>query len=94
MSHVDKGMVKATGEYKVLLQEFALLVGGMRSAGVKDEDIKEAFKVGFMSEEELDNAIKEQKEKLDERFKSVDKAIDELAEKIVEEILSDGREEP
>ena len=83
MIHVDKGMVKATGEYKVLLQEFMLLVGGMRSAGVKDEDIKEAFKVGFMSEEELENAIKEMQEEVKMKLKT-----------FFDEFFPDGREEP
>ena len=85
MIRVNKGTAKISGEYFVLIQELSVLVRGMRKSGIRDKDLKEAFKVGLMSDEELDNAIKEQKEKLD-------KAIDELAEKIVKEILSNGRE--
>lgn len=67
---VDRHMVRVSGKVNTLLSDFAILVNSLRESGIRDEDLKEAFKVGFMSKEELKNVIKEKQEEVEMKLQT------------------------
>mgnify|MGYP005765222313 FL=1 len=63
MIKVNGTNVKALGMYGMIVKEFATLVHGLKDSGIREKDLREAFNVGLMSDQEIDAAIKEKKAK-------------------------------
>ena len=81
MIEVNGTNVKALGMYGTIVKEFATLVHGLKDSGIRKKDLREAFNVGLMSDQEIDAAIKEKKAKAAEKT-GEDEDLDELLEKI------------
>lgn len=77
--------VKALGMYGTIVKEFATLVHGLKDSGIRKKDLREAFNVGLMSDQEIGAAIKEKKAKAAEKT-GEDEDLDELLEKLAEKI--------
>ena len=80
MIEVNGTNVKALGMYGTIVKEFATLVHGLKDSGIRKKDLREAFNVGLMSDQEIDAAIKEKKAKAAEKT-GEDEDLDELLEK-------------
>lgn len=80
MIKVNGTNVKALGMYGMIVKEFATLVHGLKDSGIREKDLREAFNVGLMSDQEIDAAIKEKKAKAAEKT-GEDEDLDELLEK-------------
>lgn len=85
MIKVNGTNVKALGMYGMIVKEFATLVHGLKDSGIREKDLREAFNVGLMSDQEIDAAIKEKKAKAAEKT-GEDEDLDELLEKLAEKI--------
>ena len=88
--------VKALGMYGTIVKEFATLVHGMKDSGIREKDLREAFNVGLMFDQEIDAAIKEKKAKATEKTgedEDLDELLEKLAEKIEKKILEDAENE-
>lgn len=88
--------VKALGMYGTIVKEFATLVHGLKDSGIRKKDLREAFNVGLMSDQEIGAAIKEKKAKAAEKTgedEDLDELLEKLAEKIEEKILEDAENE-
>lgn len=88
--------VKALGMYGTIVKEFATLVHGLKDSGIREKDLREAFNVGLMSDQEIDAAIKEKKAKAAEKTgedEDLDELLEKLAEKIEKKILEDAGDE-
>ena len=88
--------VKALGMYGTIVKEFAILVHGLKDSGIAEKDLREAFNVGLMSDQEIDAAIKEKKAKATEKTgedEDLDELLEKLAEKIEKKILEDAENE-
>ena len=79
MIEVNGTNVKALGMYGTIVKEFATLVHGLKDSGIRKKDLREAFNVGLMSDQEIDAAIKEKKAKAAEKT-GEDEDLDELLE--------------
>ena len=79
MIEVNGTNVKALGMYGTIVKEFATLVHGLKDSGIRKKDLREAFNVGLMSDQEIDAAIKEKKAKAAEKT-GEDEDMDELLE--------------
>mgnify|MGYP001626048940 FL=1 len=96
MIEVNGTNVKALGMYGTIVKEFATLVHGLKDSGIRKKDLREAFNVGLMSDQEIDAAIKEKKAKAAEKTgedEDLDELLEKLAEKIEEKILEDAENE-
>ncbi len=96
MIKVNGTNVKALGMYGMIVKEFATLVHGLKDSGIREKDLREAFNVGLMSDQEIDAAIKEKKAKAAEKTgedEDLDELLEKLAEKIEEKILEDAENE-
>ena len=80
MIKVNGTNVKALVMYGMIVKEFATLVHGLKDSGIREKDLREAFNVGLMSDQEIDAAIKEKKAKAAEKT-GEDEDLDELLEK-------------
>ena len=85
MIKVNGTNVKALGMYGMIVKEFVTLVHGLKDSGIREKDLREAFNVGLMSDQEIDAAIKEKKAKAAEKT-GEDEDLDELLEKLAEKI--------
>lgn len=88
--------VKALGMYGTIVKEFATLVHGLKDSGIRKKDLREAFNVGLMTDQEIDAAIKEKKAKAAEKTgedEDLDELLEKLAEKIEKKILEDAENE-
>ena len=96
MIKVNGTNVKALGMYGTIVKEFATLVHGLKDSGIREKDLREAFNVGLMSDQEIDAAIKEKKAKAAEKTgedEDLDELLEKLAEKIEKKILEDEENE-
>ena len=100
MIKVDRGTIEIRGNLNTLLSEFSLEVRALKEPGVEDELLKAAFRAGFMSRDELDEAIREKETELKEKIKEfpgaadmLDNFFDKLAEKIAKEIMEEVDED-
>ena len=96
MIKVKGANVKALGMYGTIVKEFATLVHGLNDSGIREKDLREAFNVGLMSDQEIDAAIKEKKAKAAEKTgedEDLDELLEKLAEKIEKKILEDAGDE-
>ena len=88
--------VKALGMYGTIVKEFATLVHGLKDSGIRKKDLREAFNVGLMSDQEIGAAIKEKKAKAAEKTgedEDLDELLEKLAEKKKKKILEDEENE-
>ena len=96
MIKVNGTNVKALGMYGAIVKEFATLVHGLKDSGIGEKDLREAFNVGLMSDQEIDAAIKEEKAKAAEKTgedEDLDELLEKLAEKIEKKILEEAENE-
>lgn len=96
MIQIKNSNVKALGMYGDLVREFACLVHGLRDSGIKEKDLREAFHVGLMTEEEIKVAIEKKKAEKEEEpdfDEDLDELLEKLAEKIERKILEDAENE-
>ena len=96
MIKVKGANVKALGMYGTIVKEFATLVHGLKDSGIREKDLREAFNVGLMTDQEIGAAIKEKKAKAAEKTgedEDLDELLEKLAEKIEKKILEDEENE-